>query len=266
MAPKQEKTTGAQSLHRSFGLLRMISSHAARGLSLVEICKRSGIARSTVYRMLRALQNEGLVEQDPDDDRYYLGREAWLMGLAAESRYGMTDVAKATLASLSAEAGDISLFLQRIGTHTVCIARNEGSYPVRTHTAQVGGRYPLGVGGGSLAILAACPDDEIDWILERNADEMARDHPGFPPPFLRELIDETRANGYAVNPGRVYAESWGVGIPFFDPQGTPRGAISLAGVPNRIEPRIPEVVTILKNEQPRLEKRLYGAASGRGID
>ncbi|WP_171060922.1 IclR family transcriptional regulator [Poseidonocella sp. HB161398] len=258
MTNNPETTSGARSLHRSIGLLRLVSAHAAEGIRLAEICKRSGMARTTVYRMLQALQNEGLVEQDAGNDRYYLGREAYLLGVAAESRFGLTDVAKATLASLSRISGDISLFLIRTGTHAVCIAREEGSYPVRTHTAQVGGRYPLGVGGGSLAILSACSDAEIDWILERNAEELARDHPGFPPAFLRELVAETRAQGYAVNPGRVYAESWGVGIPYFDPQGICRGSISLAGIPARIEPRIKEVVSVLKAELPHLQKRLYG--------
>jgi len=264
MSTTSETTSGARSLHRSIGLLRMVAAHAAGGIRLVELCKLSGMARTTVYRMLMALQNEGLVEQDPDNDRFYLGREAWLLGLAAESRFEMSGIAKATLSALSQASGDISLFLVRTGAHAVCIAREEGSYPVRTHTAQVGGRYPLGVGGGSLAILAACPDDEVDWLLDLNAEELRRDHPHFTPEILRELVAETRAQGYAINPGRVYPESWGIGLPFFDPQGVCRGSISLAGVPARIEPRIDEVVGILKGQLPRLEKHIYGRGPTKG--
>lgn len=263
MTSTTEKTSGAQSLHRSIGLLRLVSSHASDGIRLVDLCKQSGMARTTVHRMLMALQNEGLVEQDPENDRFYLGREAWLLGVAAESRIQFSSVAKATLSSLSQASGDISLFLIRTGAEAVCIARDEGSYPVRTHTAQVGGRYPLGVGGGSLAILSACNDDEIDWLLDINAAELKRNHPAFTPEILRELVAETRAQGYAVNPGRVYPESWGVGVPFFDPQGICRGSISLAGVPARIEPRIDEVVGILKAEVPRLERTIYSRTSGR---
>lgn len=258
MSKPIEATAGAQSLHKSLGLLRLVSSHSRDGIRLVDLCRASGITRPTAHRMLQALQVEGLIEQDPKTDRYHLGREAYLLGVAAESRYGMSSVVDATLGQLTAVSGDIALFLVRHGTHAVCIGREEGSYRVRTHTAQVGDRHPLGVGGGSLAILATCPDAEIDWILERNAEELSREHPEFTPAFLRELVAQTRAQGYAVNPGRVFAESWGVAVAFSTPQGVCQGAVSLAGVPNRIKPRIPAVVEVLKAEVPRLEARLYG--------
>ncbi|MBU2960358.1 IclR family transcriptional regulator [Citreicella sp. C3M06] len=254
---KPEPTSGAQSLHRAVAILRLVAANAQSGIRLSELCKRTGLARTTVHRMLGALVGEGLVEQDADTDLYHLGREAWLMGLAAQGRFGMETVAAATLARISAQSGDIALFLVRSGTHAVCIAREEGSYPVRTHTAQVGGRYPLGVGGGSLAILSACPDDEIDWILDSNSAELARDHPRLTPALLREMVAQTRVRGYALNPGLVYPESWGLGLPFHDRQGMVRGAIMLAGVPARIEPRAAEVAQLLRDEVPRLEARLY---------
>lgn len=260
MARETEAIQGAQSLHRSLHLLRLVSSRATDGIRIADLCRQSGMARTTVHRMLQALQSEGLIEQDPDNDRYFLGREAWLLGVAAESRVQLSPVAHATLASLSEASGDISLFLLRTGAKAVCIAREEGSYPVRTHTAQVGGRYPLGVGGGSLAILAACDDAEIEWLLEVNEDELRRNHPDFTPDSLRALIVETRTQGYAINPGRVYPESWGVAVPFFDPQKICRGAISIAGVPNRIRPRIRDIVKLLKAEVPKLERGLYGKA------
>ena len=258
MSTPIEATAGAQSLHKSLGLLRLVSGHSRDGIRLVDLCRASGITRPTAHRMLQALQVEGLIEQDPKTDRYYLGRAAYLLGVAAESRFGMTPVVYATLEQLTAASCDIALFVERHGTHSVCIGREEGSYRVRTHTAQVGDRHPLGVGGASLAILATCSDAEIDWILDRNAAELEQDYPTFTPTFLRELVAQTRAQGYAVNPGRVFSESWGVGVAFRTPQGVCQGAVSLAGIPSRIEPRIPDVVAILKAEVPRLEARLYG--------
>lgn len=251
--------TGARSLHKSLSLLRLVASHTREGIRLVDLCHLSGITRPTAHRMLQALQFEGLVEQDSQTDRYFLGREAYFLGVAAESRFGLKSVVDTTLSHLTTTSEDISLFVMRHGTHAVCIGREEGTYRVRTHTAQVGDRYPLGVGGASLAILATCPDDEIEWILQRNSVELARDYPIFTPRFLRELVAETRAHGYAVNPGRVFPESWGVAVAFHTPQGPCPGAVSLAGVPMRIEPRIPEVVSILKAEIPLLESRLYGS-------
>src|SRR5690606_39494348 len=58
----------------------------------------------------------------------------------------------------------------------VCIDRAEGSFPIRVLTQNVGTRRPLGIGSGSLALLAAAPDDEVDNILRRNASRL-KDYP-----------------------------------------------------------------------------------------
>ena len=80
MSKPIEATAGAQSLHKSLGLLRLVSSHSRDGIRLVDLCRASGITRPTAHRMLQALQVEGLIEQDPKTDRYHLGREAYLLG------------------------------------------------------------------------------------------------------------------------------------------------------------------------------------------
>ena len=41
----------------------------------------------------------------------------------------------------------------------VCIDRKTGDYPIKVFTVEIGIRRPLGVGAGSIAVLAAMPDD-----------------------------------------------------------------------------------------------------------
>ena len=114
---------------------------------------------------LLALMRSRLVEQEPVSRRYHLGEEAFVLGVLASRRYGLLDVAMESLIAQSARSGDTSFLSVRRDAFAVCLHREEGAYPIRTHALEVGDRHPLGVGGGSLAILATLPDAEIERVL-----------------------------------------------------------------------------------------------------
>eukprot|EP01035_Chromulina_nebulosa_P002143 gene2142-2885_t len=66
------------------------------------------------------------------------------------------------------------------------LRREEGTYPVRTHALQMGDQHPLGVGAGSLALLAALPDDDVDRLLAANEPALRARYQGFAPEILRD--------------------------------------------------------------------------------
>lgn len=54
------RSGGIQVIARAAEILRLLQSHPG-GLNQAEICERVGMARSTVSRILNALEDEGLV-------------------------------------------------------------------------------------------------------------------------------------------------------------------------------------------------------------
>src|SRR5690606_22564443 len=96
-----------------------------------------------------------LAEQDPNTRRYCLGEEAFVLGVLAARRHGLLELAMASLRRLSELTLDTSFLTVRREMRAVCLHREEGTFPVRTHALQAGAQHPLGVGAGSLAILAA---------------------------------------------------------------------------------------------------------------
>nr|WP_253711962.1 hypothetical protein [Bradyrhizobium sp. WD16] len=75
---------------------------------------------------------------------------------------------------------------------------------------KVGDRHPLGA--GSLALLSALDDDEIDTILRANASLIAEQYPNFSSRLLRSLIEQTRKRSYALNPGLLMQGSGELGF------------------------------------------------------
>ena len=249
--------SGSQSVDRALRLLALIGREPAGGLPLAEVVSGSGLNKPTARRLLLALMRAGLVEQEPQTRHYCLGEEAFVLGVLAARRHGLLELAMESLRRLSAVTMDTSFLSTRRENYAVCLHREEGTYPVRTHALQMGDQHPLGVGAGSLAMLAALPNDDVDRIIEANGPVLLSHYPGFAPELIRGDLALARERGFAVNPGRLVASSWGIGAAFRYPDGRVAGALSLAAIDSRMQPaRQEELAGHLAQEVARMERLL----------
>jgi DNA-binding IclR family transcriptional regulator len=249
--------SGSQSVDRALRLLALIGREPAGGLPLSEIVVESGLNKPTARRLLLALIRAGLVEQEATTRHYCLGQEAFVLGVLAARRHGLLELAMESLRRLSEITMDTSFLSVRRDNYAVCLHREEGTYPVRTHALQAGQQHPLGVGAGSLAMLAALPDDEVERIMAANEKSLLAQYSGFPPDGVRADLALARERGFSLNPGRLVASSWGVGVAFRYPDGRVAGALSLAAIDSRMMPaRQLELARYLSVEAARMERLL----------
>jgi len=251
------RISGTQAIHRAFKVLRCIAGGRREGRSLSAICAQTGLTKSTVHRLIAALINEGLAQQDTQTRRYFLGAECYALGLVASDRYGLHNMVAEPVRRLAAETGDAAFFSIRQGWHALCLMREEGSYPLKSHVLQAGDRHPLGVGGGSQAMLAALDDGEAQACLGQNMDDITRNYPHYSRALFHDLIRAGREKGYSVNPGMVLKGSWGIGVATRGPDGRVIGAFSVATVESRMSAeREQALFHLLRKETDELEKTL----------
>jgi DNA-binding IclR family transcriptional regulator len=238
---------GLKTIKRAASVLRALSESDSAGMRLSDLAAATGLHKATAYRILVTLMKEDLAEQD-QARRYHLGAETWILGMAAAPRFDIRQVAAPSLDRISKATGDTTFLSIQSSREAICIDRREGSFPIRTLTLEVGSRRPLGVGAGSLALLAYLPDDEIKQINAANAKALAR-YPGFAARDLRTLIAETRSNGYSFNDGRIVPGMSAVGVPIFGHRSRPVAALSCAAISERMEPeRRATIVTVLQEQ------------------
>jgi DNA-binding IclR family transcriptional regulator len=255
---------GSQSVDRALQLLALVGRETVAGQSLSAIVAASGLNKPTVRRLLMALMRAGLVEQEADGKRYHLGDEAFVLGLLAGHRHSLLDLAMPSLRAVAEQTLDTCFFSIRRDRLAVCLHREEGSWPVRTHALQGGDQHPLGVGAGSLAMLAALPDDEAQALVTANLPMMSARYPGYSAPQIATDIAFARANGFALNPGRIVANSWGVGVAVHFPDGRIAGALSVAAIEPRMQAqRQKEIAAVLAREARLVEARIAARLHGR---
>lgn len=247
---------GAQAISRAGLLLRLVSASAPDGLSTASAIERGGLTRPTTHRLLAALAAEGLVDQDARTGRWYPGPELFLMGQVAASRYDIRDLARDSLRTIAARTGESAFLSARRGDETVCLMGEEGSFPLRSFVLHEGVRFPLGVASAGLVILSFLPA-EIDGYFRRQPDLAERWGAAHSEVSIRARAEETRARGYALNPGLVVEGSYGMGAAVFDQRGEPAWALSITGVESRFPPeRQRELGALLLDQAHELGQRL----------
>lgn len=139
----------------------------------------------------------------------------------------------------------------------------EGSFPLRANFLSVGGRRLLGVGAGSLALLAWLPKREIEAILPRIASGLATHYPQISRSLLEASILDARERGYALTLNIVVEHMGGLAVPLLDHHGYPIAALSIAALSTRIAGREASIVAALKREAAICEPLLIESINGR---
>lgn len=248
---------GTQVVGRAAAVLRAVSGSMPRGLGTSAVATATALSRPTAHRLLTSLAAEGFVDRDALSGRWVPGPELYLFGVVAAERYDITAIARPIVRSL-AEATEESAFLSaRRGDETVCLLREDGAFPIRSHVLYEGIRFPLGVASAGLAILAFLPDEAVEaYLADADLSGYGAAHS---PAAVRARVAATRATGYALNPGLIVEGSYGLGAAVFDASERPAWALSLTGIEARFSPeRRPELGRLLLDHAHRLSRALGG--------
>jgi len=256
------KLSGTQSIERALTLLREIAAHNRGGSRLLDLAARTGLQRPTVHRMLKCLAAESMVQQNPETHRYFLGPMVFELGLTAAPRFNLREICHPALTRIAEATNDTVFLTQRSGLDAVCVDRHEGTFPIKTFTLEIGMRRPLGVGTGSLAILAALPEDEIRQIVGANAPRLPEY--GLTPGSLMAQVKSAQRHGYAVREAPTLAGVRSLGQALHNQSGIPFAALSISAISSRMnDKRVAELAGLLKSETRLVEKQLAAGAESR---
>jgi DNA-binding IclR family transcriptional regulator len=238
---------GTQSLGRGLGLLRLVAAAGPAGLRVTDVAARAGLHLATAHRQMAALLREGFVAQDPATRHYTAGPELLSLAFAAGHRFGLESRILPMLDRLAAATGDVVYATARSGAEAVCLARREGSYPIRALPVTPGMRRPLGVGAGSLSILANLPEAEAEAILQQNAAGYAAI--GQSVESIRGFMRRAQREGHALNDAEIIPGMVAMALPVFAEAGRPALGISIVAIEARMtSERRAEILALLRRE------------------
>jgi DNA-binding IclR family transcriptional regulator len=220
---------GVQSVQRAAALLEAIAS-GPEPRTAAELAARCGLNRSTAWRILATLEDLGLVDRDPQTQRYAIGPA--VARLATAGGDSLLLLARPHLEELSRSTGEtVSLAVPR---RLQLVYVDQVQAPHVMAADWLGRAVPLHATSTGKALLAFLPANELEAALTRSLQRFTG-RTITDPAELSEELDRTRRRGYAVSRGELETALWGASAPVRDREQRAIAVVSVWGAESRLK-------------------------------
>lgn len=144
-------SSGVAVLDRAFALLGAFGATDDR-LSLTELSRRTGLYKSTVLRLLAALEHGGFIRR-LDDGQYAIGPQPLRLAAIYQRAFRVDSLVEPLLGELSRELGETASFYVRVGERRLVLSRVEPARAVRV-SIRIGEDFPVERGASGKVLLA----------------------------------------------------------------------------------------------------------------
>jgi DNA-binding IclR family transcriptional regulator len=193
-------------------------------LTVPEISQKTGLTKSTVFRLLASLESKGMVEKNPYTHEYRLGIRLLSLGNVVQSSLELIDVAKPIMKSLSEKTHETVNINIVHGTNRVCVDRIDGNQALRK-VSEVGKLLPLHAGASGKLLLAFSDPEIITHVLKVQREFMEESELN---KLKLELFD-IREKGYASSFNERLEGTASISAPIRDYTGTVIAGITISG-------------------------------------
>ncbi|GAA4729073.1 IclR family transcriptional regulator [Phytohabitans rumicis] len=245
-AAEASETGGVRSVQRAMDILSLLTE-TRPVVSIREIVEATGLAKTTVIRLVQTLEQAGLLWAT--DKGYTAGPGLWRWAHLAKRAWELPPETQQIMRDLAARQREtVNLYVAR-DIYRVCVAQQESPQPLR-HVVQVGDELPMWAGASSKVLLR----DATPALLTR----VARSSPYGESHVdtLRGWVDAVLTTGYATSAGEREAGLSAVAVPVTGRSVAVVAALSLSGPTIRFtDDRIAEFVDDLKRVAARMSER-----------
>ncbi|WP_209124034.1 IclR family transcriptional regulator [Alkalihalobacillus sp. BA299] len=238
---------------KSMKLLDLFRTY--RKLSLNEMVQLSGIPKTSVHRMIGSLEDMGFLSKD-SEGKYTLGMLFLEFGQLVADRLDIRKIAYPIMRDLRDDLGEAVHLIIRDQNEAIYIEKLDTLHPVRLFT-KVGRRSPLYAGACSRIILAHLPEKELEAYLDETELKPFETGTITEKDKLRAILQQSRANGYAISYSELENQTVSIAAPIFDHTGHVVGGLSIAGPDSRFQDEhLPTLIEKVKRAADEISQKL----------
>lgn len=225
-ARQQVNRDERNAVDKAMALLSAFGDEASTGVGVTELARRTGLSKSTAFRILTVLQRNGAVERA--GSAYRIGRRMVLLGEPAEEQEHQVvrDVLTPFLADLYELSHQTVHLAVLRGSTVVYLNKLHGHVAVRS-PSRIGGTVPAYCTAVGKVLLAYEPD-AVDAVLAEPLTPWTATTIRSRRQLLQELEQIRRVN-LAFDRGEILDGLTCIAAPVLGPEGTPVAAMSVSG-------------------------------------
>jgi DNA-binding IclR family transcriptional regulator len=220
-----------QSVERAAAILQALGSGTPR-LGVTEIADRVGLAKPTVYGLLRTLEKHDLVAQDPDTGKYSLGPGVLQLGNAFLDGSELRARSLLWAESLAQRAGEAVWVATLSGSRAIVlhhVFRPDNTVQI----LEVGAAIPWHACALGHAIVASLPQQSAARLLAGDTTPLTGKTKTTRAALSRALT-QVRRQGYAIEDQEATVGDAGIAAPIVNREGSVAGAIGVVGPAERL--------------------------------
>ena len=242
------------SVQRSAEILTMLSLGKNR---ITDICNELGLSKSTAHRLLKALEECGLVFQEPVSRRYFLG--PLIMKLSSDpllSHQNLILCAYQEMKMLRDVSGEtVALFIP-VGTNRLCLEKMDSNQGIK-YVVEKGSVSPIYAGSSGRVILSELPKADLNRLLKNITFEKLAPNTITDPKILLRELEVIRKKGYAVSYSETSDGALSIAAPV-------RGyhypvAVGIIGPKYRFSHKLDGLVGTIKNCANQISRKIKAA-------
>jgi DNA-binding IclR family transcriptional regulator len=195
MREKIKPYPGTQAVIRAMSLLKVFTDTCPEW-GLTDLARTTNLNKTTVYRLLTALESEGMVMRGRHADTYMLGPEVVVLGGRALRANDLRSVVRPHLEYLAARTGETAT-LEILAADEMLIIDEVVGEHLMNSTQSLGTRWPLHATSTGLAMLAHFSPEKLDVMLQRPLPAITP-KTIINPTVLHLELAATQKRGYAI--------------------------------------------------------------------
>jgi DNA-binding IclR family transcriptional regulator len=245
---------GAQAVARAVAVLKAFSDSRPQ-LTLAEITQTTRLNRATAYRLLAALEKEGLVTRDRQSEAYRLGPETIALGGRALRANDLRLAARPELEWLAQQTHETAT-LEVLSERDMFILDEVISPNLIGGTPDLGTRWPAHATSSGKAVLAF-RDDAASALLRRSLPRLTP-HTLVSAEALRRELARTRELGYGLTYEELQAGYGALSAPVRNHEGGVVAALCVGGPTVRLtrERLEGDIAPLVKQAAERVSQRV----------
>lgn len=225
------KSPRLSSVASSIRLLKCFSEVESE-IGISNLAKRLTLAKSTVHRLAVTLMSEGMLEQNPENGRYRLGINLFIMGALARRRLDASNTARPFLNLLRDRTGE-TIHMAVMNDTNILYLHNLESHQAIRMKSYIGTLKPAFCTCEGRAILAFADSALVSRVLR--AKLVARTpKTELSPVTLQKILADVRTRGYAIDDEESEPGMRSIGAPVRDFSGRVVAAIGIGGPSQRL--------------------------------
>ncbi len=242
-------------LKKGIEILRLIT-RTSKPVGVSEVARSLSIVKSTALGILKALEEEGLVIQDPATKKYLPGSGLYEFSREALKSMELPTVAKPFLERLVELVDETVILAVRDQDDTIRVLEVAEPKKELKITAPVGIRFPLFTGALMKAFFSQMKNEEILRIVEGNPLPAYTEHSITRIEDLMKEVERARELGYATDLEEYRKGVRAVAALVFRGP-TARAALSIYGLASSMDDRrLPTMIFHLKNTAQLISSKL----------